>query len=184
MGAAMTVMKLDYVNEYVDRTGKVPRYFRRGGKRLGRRQVRSGPNPEFLARQRVRGHQPATVGTGRLMLIGMGFSSCHPILPALQCPRELGGLSMTLGRGQIIGYDNNRMSFEFTMTDAKGKMVHCKISSTAMDELAGIKGTRPSERDAQFLKFRDKIERIASDLFDKGVPGPVGLIHVFRHHVG
>jgi len=35
MGAAMTVMKLDYVNEYVDRTGKVRRYFRRGGKRLG-----------------------------------------------------------------------------------------------------------------------------------------------------
>jgi hypothetical protein len=90
---------------------------------------------------------------------------------------------MTLERGQIIGYDNNRMSFEFTMTDAKGKMVHCKISSTAMDELAGFKGTRPSEREAQFLRFRDEIERMASDLFDKGLPGPVGLICIFHHHI-
>jgi hypothetical protein len=90
---------------------------------------------------------------------------------------------MTLERGQIVGYDNNRMSFEFTMTDAKGKMFHCKISSTAMDELAGFKGTRPSEREAQFIKYRDDIERIASDLLDKGEPGPIGLICIFRHHI-
>jgi hypothetical protein len=90
---------------------------------------------------------------------------------------------MILERGRIIGYDAGRMSFEFTMTDREGKTVHCKISSTAMDELAGIKGTRPSEREALFLRFRDDIERMASDLFDKGVPGPIGLIHVFRHHI-
>jgi hypothetical protein len=90
---------------------------------------------------------------------------------------------MTLERGRIIGYDTNRMTFEFTMTDAKGKMVHCKISSTAMDELAGAKGTMPSERVAQFVKLRDEIERIASDLFDKAVPGPIGLICIFHHHI-
>jgi hypothetical protein len=39
-----------------------------------------------------------------------------------------------------------------------------------MDELAGIKGARPSEREAQFLQFRDEIDRIASGLFE-GVRG-------------
>jgi hypothetical protein len=88
-----------------------------------------------------------------------------------------------LERGQIIGYDNNRMAFEFTMKDAEGKTVHCKISSTAMDQLEGGKGTLPSEREAQFLQFREEIERIASDLFDKGVPGPIGFIRIFCHHI-
>src|ERR1700710_456844 len=92
------------------------------------------------------------------------------------------GGSMTLERGQIIGYDNNRLAFEFTMRDAEGT-VYCKISSTAMDELAGIKGARPSEREAQFLQFRDEIERVASSLFDKGVRGPMRLIRIFHHHI-
>jgi hypothetical protein len=95
---------------------------------------------------------------------------------------EVGGLSMT-ERGQIIGYDAERMTFEFTMTDAKGKIVHCKISSTAMDQLDGAKGTMPSERVAQFVKHRDEIERIASDLLDKEERGPVGLICIFYHHI-
>jgi hypothetical protein len=91
---------------------------------------------------------------------------------------------MPLERGQIMGYDNNRMVFEFTMTDAEGKTVHCKISSTALDQLEGSKGTIPSEREAQFLRFRDEIERIASSLFEKGVPGPIGFIRIFHHHIG
>jgi hypothetical protein len=52
-----------------------------------------------------------------------------------------------------------------------------------MDQLAGIKGTMPSEREAQFLSLRDGIERIASDLFDKAVPKPVRMIRVFHHHI-
>jgi len=35
MGEAVAVLKLKYVNEYRDRTGKLRRYFRRGGKTLG-----------------------------------------------------------------------------------------------------------------------------------------------------
>jgi integrase len=35
MMVAVTVLKLKYVNEYVDRTGKLRRYFRRGGRTLG-----------------------------------------------------------------------------------------------------------------------------------------------------
>jgi Protein of unknown function (DUF1488) len=92
---------------------------------------------------------------------------------------------MPLERGRIIRYDVDRMAFEFTMIDmaqGKAKIVNCKISSTAMDQLAGIKGTMPSEREAQFVSLRDGVERIASDLFDKAVPKPV-RIHIFHHHI-
>ena len=33
MGQTMTKLKLDYINEYVDRSGKLRRYFRRGAVR-------------------------------------------------------------------------------------------------------------------------------------------------------
>jgi hypothetical protein len=75
------------------------------------------------------------------------------------------------------------MTFEFTMTDANAHFVDCKISSTAMDQLDGAKGTKPSEREAQFLRLRDQIERIASDLFEKVKPKPVRLIRIFHHHI-
>jgi hypothetical protein len=97
---------------------------------------------------------------------------------------------MPLERGQILRYDVDRMTFEFTMihkaqaqAQAQANIVNCKISSTAMDQLAGTKGTMPSEREAQFLSLRDGIERIASDLFDKAVPNPVRMIHIFHHHI-
>jgi hypothetical protein len=57
------------------------------------------------------------------------------------------GLSMPLERGRIIRYDVDRMTFEFTMIDkANGPTVECKISSTAIDQRAGIKGTMPNAR--------------------------------------
>ena len=93
---------------------------------------------------------------------------------------------MPLERGQIIRYDIDRMTFEFTMIHKakdQANIVNCKISSTAMDQLAGTKGTMPSEREAQFSSLRDGIERIASDLFDKALPNPVRVIHIFRHHI-
>jgi hypothetical protein len=76
------------------------------------------------------------------------------------------------------------MTFEFTMTDkADGTIVTCKISSTAMDQLAGSKGTARSERETQFLRLQDEIERIASDLFAKAKPYPARLIRIFHHHI-
>jgi hypothetical protein len=93
---------------------------------------------------------------------------------------------MPLERGEIIRYDVDRMTFEFTMiqkTKAQANIVFCKISSTAMDQLAGAKGTMPPEREAQFLSLREGIERIASDLFDKAVPKPARTIHIFCHHI-
>src|SRR5258705_8701061 len=75
-------------------------------------------------------------------------------------------------------------AFEFTMIDrAIVAIIECEISSTAMDQLAGIRGTMPAEREAQFLHLRDTIERIASDLFDEGLATPSGLIRIFAQHV-
>ena len=86
--------------------------------------------------------------------------------------------------GRVIGYDANRMAFEFTMIDrAIVAIIECEISSTAMDQLAGIRGTMPAEREAQFLHLRDTIERIASDLFDEGLATPSGLIRIFAQYV-
>jgi Alanine dehydrogenase/PNT, C-terminal domain len=74
---------------------------------------------------------------------------------------------MTLERGQIIGYDVSRMAFEFTMIGKARIVVDCEISSTAMDQLAGTKGTMPDEKEAKFLHLRDTIEGIAADIFDE-----------------
>lgn len=91
---------------------------------------------------------------------------------------------MALGQGRIIGYDTVRMTFEFTMVDAStGTAVDCTISSAAMDQLDGYKRTKPSERGAQFLRQREQIERIASDMFIKAQTKPVRLIRIFYHHL-
>jgi hypothetical protein len=96
----------------------------------------------------------------------------------------VGGLRMALERGRIIGYDTVRMTFRFTMIDANtAATVDCTISSAAMDQLDGSKKTMPSEREAQFLRLRDKIERLASDLFNKDPTKPARLIRIFYHHI-
>jgi hypothetical protein len=56
-------------------------------------------------------------------------------------------------------------------------------SSVAMDQLAGTKGTLPAEREVQFLRLRDGIERIASELFDGMPMPPGGKIRIFHHHI-
>ena len=50
-----------------------------------------------------------------------------------------------------------------------------------MDSIAGVKGTFPTEREAQFLMLKDRIERIASDKFDKDNLEPV---RIFAKKVG
>ena len=43
---------------------------------------------------------------------------------------------MSLQRGEILGYDFNRMVVDFTMLN-QGKTVRCAISTAAMDNLEG-----------------------------------------------
>ena len=75
-------------------------------------------------------------------------------------------LSMPLTQGNPLGYDNERMTFKFTMLNGD-EMVECQISGAAMDELAGGKGTLPTDREAQFLRLLEQIEHVASTIFDQ-----------------
>jgi hypothetical protein len=88
---------------------------------------------------------------------------------------------MPLTRGKVVGYDLARMMFQFTMRTSDRRTVACEISSIAMDSIAGARGTLPTERVAQFLRLRDRIERIASDKFDRDNLQPV---RIFAKKVG
>ena len=72
-----------------------------------------------------------------------------------------GKLSMPLTRGRIVGYDDERLAFGFTMLN-DGETVDCQISDAAMDELAGVRGSPSTARQGQFLEYRDAIEEFAS----------------------
>jgi hypothetical protein len=61
--------------------------------------------------------------------------------------------------------------------------VECQISDAAMDELAGVKGTQSIARQAQFLALRDAVERVASDIFDKGPVVKGQVVRIFTKHV-
>jgi Protein of unknown function (DUF1488) len=87
---------------------------------------------------------------------------------------------MALTRGEPMGYDANRMTMRFTMLN-NGVIVHCQISSTAMDALAHERGC--SDRVKQFLQHRDEIERLASKLFHDKSPSADASIRIFAKHV-
>ena len=93
------------------------------------------------------------------------------------------GFLMPLTRGSVRGYDSQRMAFEFAMFNDKAETVECQISSVAMDELDGKRGTLPAEREAQFLRLREAIERIASDTFDEGTIVRGAVVRVFAKHI-
>ena len=71
---------------------------------------------------------------------------------------------MALNRGTVIGFEHDRMVMLFSMIDGD-KEVRCAVSSSAMDDLErGVKA-KPDQRDAQFLRLRDRIEQRASHKF-------------------
>jgi hypothetical protein len=89
---------------------------------------------------------------------------------------------MPLKRSRIVGYDADRMIFEFTMMH-EARIVGCEISSTALDDLAGEKGVRPGEREAQFRRLCDAIERVACRVFEESGWAPGQTIRIFSKHV-
>ena len=89
---------------------------------------------------------------------------------------------MPLTRDRIIGHDNERFAFRFTMLN-DGVAVECQISDAAMDELGGVKGTESIARQAQFLALRDAVEGIASDVFDRGPCFKGQIVRIFTKHV-
>ena len=71
---------------------------------------------------------------------------------------------MPLQRGEVRGYDFNRMVFEFTMLN-RDKIILCAISTAAMDDLEGRRDVKPDQRIDQFMRLRDVIEERASRKF-------------------
>ncbi len=71
---------------------------------------------------------------------------------------------MTLERGDLKGYEFDRMVMLFSMMDGD-REVPCAISTSAMDDLERGARTKPDEREQQFLRLRDRIEQCASRKF-------------------
>jgi hypothetical protein len=71
---------------------------------------------------------------------------------------------MPLQRGEVQGYDFDRMTVEFTMLN-QGKVIMCAISTAAMDNIEGTRDVRPDQRIDQFMRLRDVIEERASRKF-------------------
>jgi hypothetical protein len=88
---------------------------------------------------------------------------------------------MPLTWGWVRGYNADRMVFEFVVLN-EAKQVECTISSVAMDDLAGTRGTCPAEREVQFLHLREEIAPIASDIFDKHAPQKGAVVRIFSKH--
>jgi hypothetical protein len=77
---------------------------------------------------------------------------------------QRGDFAMPLQRGEVQGYDFNRMVVEFTMLN-QGKVILCAISTAAMDELEGRRDVKPDQRVDQFMRLREAIEERASRKF-------------------
>jgi hypothetical protein len=69
---------------------------------------------------------------------------------------------MALTRGRFLGYD--RMVMPFSMVDGQ-REIPCAISTSAMDNLEGVARSRPNQREAQFMRLRDRIEERAARKF-------------------
>ena len=89
---------------------------------------------------------------------------------------------MPLTRDRIIGHDNERLAFRFTMLN-NADTVECQISDAALDELGGVKGTESMARQAQFLALRDAVECIASDIFHRSPHVKGQIVRIFTRHI-
>jgi Protein of unknown function (DUF1488) len=71
---------------------------------------------------------------------------------------------MTLTRGRLIGYEFDRMVMLFSMVDGQ-REIPCAISTSAMDDLESLARSKPNQREAQFMRLRDRIEECAARKF-------------------
>ena len=63
---------------------------------------------------------------------------------------------MTLVRGDIGGYEFNRMVVLFSMMDG-ARVIPCAISAAAMDDLEHVSRTAEDQRERQFVRLRDRM---------------------------
>ena len=71
---------------------------------------------------------------------------------------------MTLVRGNIRGYEDDRMVLLFSMMDGT-REVPCAVSASAMDGLEHVPRTPANQREEQFVRLRDRIEACATRKF-------------------
>jgi len=71
---------------------------------------------------------------------------------------------MALTRGSFRGYEYDRMVVLFSMIDGM-KEISCAISTSAMDDLESPERSKPDQREAQFMRLRDRIEEHAARKF-------------------
>src|SRR5262245_21613605 len=81
---------------------------------------------------------------------------------------------MALTRGRFLGCEFDRMVMLFSMVDGQ-REIPCAISTSTMDDLEGVARSRPNQREAQFMRLRDRIEERATRKFVamefEGTPG-------------
>jgi hypothetical protein len=75
-----------------------------------------------------------------------------------------GEFAMPLRRGEVRGFNFNRMVVEFTMLN-QDNVIECAISTAAMDDLEGKRDVKPHQRVDQFMRLREVIEEQASRKF-------------------
>lgn len=74
---------------------------------------------------------------------------------------------MPLQRGEVLGYDFNRMVVEFTMLN-QGKIIPCAISTAALDDLERNTSVKAEGRVDQFVRLRTVVEERAEQKFSAG----------------
>ena len=68
---------------------------------------------------------------------------------------------MALTRGSFGGYEFDRMVVLFSMVDGQ-REIPCAVSTSAMDDLEKPERSKPDQREVQFMRLRDQIERRAA----------------------
>ena len=71
---------------------------------------------------------------------------------------------MTLTRGAFRAFDHDRMIVLFTMMNGDAEIA-CAISTAAMDDLEKPFKATAAQREAQFLRLRDRIESRTAEKF-------------------
>ena len=91
---------------------------------------------------------------------------------------------MPLTQGDIVRYDAGSLFYKFRMMNGL-HAVDCEISSAALRDIVGGQWATLQilDREAQFLKYRDQIERIASDLYDAATLPKPSLVRIFAKHL-
>jgi hypothetical protein len=71
---------------------------------------------------------------------------------------------MTLARGNIRGYEDDRMVLLYSMMGGD-REVRRAVSASAMDDLEHVPRTPANQREEQFVRLPDRIEACASRKF-------------------